>query len=219
MSAAARNLITHLRALHSARNIEGMQRFGLTTRYEQLGVGVATLRELGRPHRRDHALAIELWESGVREAMILAAVIDDPKQVTRGQMERWVRLCDHWGYPDALCFGLFDRTPFAEEKAHAGSKRRAEFVKRSGFALMAGMAVHRKELPDVVFLRCLPVIRRESTDERNFVRQAVNWALRQIGERNPRLRRAAIAAARRIVKIDSKAARRIARDTLRELEK
>ena len=98
-------------------------------------------------------------------------------------MERWVRLCDNWGHPDALCFGLFDRTPFAEEKAHAWSKRRAELVKRSGFALMAGMAVHRKELPDSVFLRCLPVIRRESTDERNFVRKAGNWTLRQIGQR------------------------------------
>lgn len=219
MSPAAAKIIARLRALRNARNIEGMRRFGLTTRYEQLGVSVATLRELGRPHRRDHALALELWESGVCEAMTLAAVIDDPKQVTRAQMERWVRMCDNWGHTDALCLGLFDRTPFAEDKAHAWSKRKAEFVKRAGFALMAGLAVHRKELPDAVFLRCLPVIRREAADERNFVRKAVNWALRQIGKRNPRLRRAAIAEARRIAAIDSKAARWIARDALRELEK
>ncbi|MBI2813856.1 MAG: DNA alkylation repair protein [Opitutae bacterium] len=219
MSAAADTIIARLRALRSARNIEGMRRFGLTTRYEQLGISVATLREMGRPHRRDHALALELWESGVSEAMILAAVIDDPKQVTRAQMERWVRMCDNWGHTDALCFGLSDRTPFAEDKAHAWSKRKAEFVKRAGFALMAGLAVHRQELPDTVFLRCLPVIRREAADERNFVRKAVNWALRQIGKRNPRLRRAAIAEARRIARLDSKAARWIARDALRELEK
>lgn len=219
MSTAAAKIIARLRGLRNPRNIEGMRRFGLVTRHEQLGVSVATLRDLGRPHRCDHDLALKLWESGVSEAMVLAAVIDDPKQVTRGQMERWVRDCDNWGLTDALCFGLFDRTPFAEGKAHAWSKRKAEFVKRSGFALMAGMAVHRKELPDETLLRFLPVIRREAADERNFVRKAVNWALRQIGKRNPRLRRAAIAEARRIAEIDSPAARWIARDALRELEK
>lgn len=218
MSPAAKKLLVHLRSLRNERNIEGMRRFGLVTRYEQLGISVSDLRKIGRPHRRDHALALELWESGVSEAMILAAVIDDPGQVTRAQMDRWVRMCDNWGQTDALCFGLFDRTPFAEAKAHAWSRRRAEFVKRSGFALMAGMAVHRKELPDEVFLRFLPVIRREAVDERNFVRKAVNWALRQIGKRNPALCRAAIAQARRIGKLDTRSARWIARDALRELE-
>ena len=219
MSPTAKKLLVHLRSLRNERNIEGMRRFGLVTRYEQLGISVSDLRQIGRAHRRDHALALELWETGVSEAMILAAVIDDPKQVTRPQMDRWVRMCDNWGLTDALGFGLFDRTPFAEAKAHAWSRRKAEFVKRAGFALMAGMAVHRKELPDDVFLRFLPVIRRESNDERNFVRKAVNWALRQIGKRNPALRRAAIAEARRIRKLDTKSARWIARDALRELEK
>lgn len=219
MSPAAAKIIARLRGLRNPRNIEGMRRFGLVTRHEQLGLSVAALRDLGRPYCRDHDLALQLWESGVSEAMVLAAVIDDPKQVTRGQMERWVRDCDNWGLTDALCFGLFDRTPFAEVKAHAWSQRKAEFVKRSGFALMAGMAVHRKELPDETFLRFLPVIRSEAADERNFVRKAVNWALRQIGKRNPRLRRAAIAEARRIAALDSKAARWIARDALQELEK
>jgi len=139
--------------------------------------------------------------------------------VTRGQMERWARDCDNWGVTDACCGVLFDRTPFAIEKAHAWSRRRAEYVKRCGFVLMAGMAVHRKELPDDVFLDFLPVIARESTDGRNFVRKAVNWALRQIGKRNPRLRRAAIAAARRIHRLDSPAARWVAADALRELRR
>jgi 3-methyladenine DNA glycosylase AlkD len=132
-------------------------------------------------------------------------------------MDRWVRDCDNWGLTDALCFGLFDRTPHAEGKAHEWSRSRQEFVKRSAFALMAGMAVHRKELGDEVFLRFLPVIAREAADERNFVKKAVNWALRQIGKRNPRLRAAASAAAGRIARIDSRSARWIARDALREL--
>jgi 3-methyladenine DNA glycosylase AlkD len=167
-------------------------------------------------HRRKHEIALSLWASGIHDARVLATIIEDPKQVTRGQMERWVRDCDNWGVTDALAF-LFDRTPFAEAKAHAWSGRRAEFVKRTGFALMAGMAVHRKELPDEVFLAFLPVIAREATDERNFVKKAVNWALRQIGKRNPRLRSAAIAEAKRIKRLDSRAARWIAADALREL--
>lgn len=218
MSALADTLIDRLRGMSNARNIEGMRRFGIVSAHEQLGISVTTLRALGRPHRRNHTLALELWASGIMEAMVLAAVIDDPKRVTRGQMERWVRDFDNWGLTDAVCFGLFDRTAFAEGKAFAWSKRRAEFVKRCGFALMAGLAVHRKELPDKTFLRFLPVIRREANDERNFVRKAANWALRQIGKRSPQLRRAAIAEARCILKIDSKAARWIARDALRELK-
>jgi 3-methyladenine DNA glycosylase AlkD len=129
-----------------------------------------------------------------------------------------VRDCDSWALTDACAF-LFDRTEFAVVKAHAWSRRRAEFVKRTGFALMAGMATHRKELPDETFLQFLPVIRREAVDERNFVKKAVNWALRGIGKRNRRLRRAVIAEAKRILRIDAPCARWIARDALRELAK
>jgi len=211
-------LLAELRGRRSERNIAGMRRFGINTRYEQLGVSMGELRRMVRPHRRDHALALALWESGVMEAMLMATFIADPQQLTAAQMERWVRACDSWNLTDGVAF-LFDRTAAAEKKALAWSARRTEFVKRTGFAMMAGMAVHRKELPDAVFIRFLPVIRREATDERNFVRKAVNWALRQIGKRNPRLRRAAVAEARRILKLDTPAARWIARDALRELEK
>ena len=211
-------IVAQLRAQRSAHNIEGQQRFGISTRAEQLGISAPVLRTIARAHRRDHALALGLWASGIHDARGLATLIDDPKQITRGQMERWVRDCDNWAVTDALAF-LFDRTPFAETKAHVWSARRAEFVKRAGFSLMAGMAVHRKELPDEIFLRFLPVIAREATDERNFVKKAVNWALRQIGKRNPRLRRAAIAEAKRIQKLDSRAARWIAADALRELRR
>ena len=217
MSPLATRLVAHLRSLRNQRNIEGMRRFGIVSAHEQLGVSVAVLRATGRPHRRDHGLALELWETKILEAMVLATVIDDPRQITRGQMEHWVRACDNWALTDAAAF-LFDRTDFAEAKAHAWSKRPGEFVKRTGFALMAGLAVHRKELPDGIFLRFLPVIRREATDGRNFVKKAANWALRQIGKRNVRLRRAAIAEAKRIGRIDAPAARWIARDALRELD-
>lgn len=213
---AAEDLIVRLRSLRSERGIAGMRRFAVVPQSEHLGVSVARLREIGRPFRRDHALALELWASGIHEARILATIIEDPRQITRAQMERWVRDCDNWAVTDALAF-VFDRTEFAEEKAHAWSRRKAEFVKRAAFSLVAGMATHRKELPDDVFLRFLPVIVREATDERNFVRKAVNWALRGIGKRNARLRRAAIATAKRIRRIDSPAARWIAADALREL--
>jgi 3-methyladenine DNA glycosylase AlkD len=195
-----------------------MRRFGITTTGEQLGVSAPILRALARLNRRNHALALELWESGIHEARVLAALVDDPARVTRTQMERWARQCDNWAQTDACCCCLFDRTAFAVDKAHAWSRRRAEFVKRCGFVLMAGMAVHWKEAPDSVFLGFLPVIRREAWDDRNFVKKAANWALRQIGRRNPRLLRAATAEAKRIRRLPHRAARWIAADALREWE-
>lgn len=213
----AAEIIARLRTLRDERNIAGQRRFGITSGSEQLGVAAPVLRGIARAHRRDHALALRLWESGIHDARALATLIDDPKQITCGQMERWVRECDNWAITDALAF-LFDRTDYAERKVRAWSGRKAEYVKRAAFSLIAGMAVHRKELPDDVFLGLLPVITREARDERNFVRKAVNWALRQIGKRNSRLRRAAIAEAKRIRRLDSRSARWIAADALRELE-
>lgn len=209
-------LVAHLYSLRNDANVAGQARFGIVSQAEQLGLALPVLRALARSHRRDHALALELWDSGIHDARLLATLVENPKQITRGQMEQWVRAADNWALTDALAF-LFDRTEFAEEKALAWSERKGEFVKRAGFATMAGMAIHRKELPDDVFRRFLPVIAREATDERNFVKKAVNWALRQIGKRNPALRRAAIAEAKRIATLDSRAARWIAADALREL--
>ena len=211
-------ILAHLRRRRSPRDIEGQRHYGIAPRGEHLGIRAPVLREIARRHRRDHALALALWATAVHEARVIATLIDDPQRVTRRQMEQWARECDNWAATDACCCVLFDRTPFAIEKAHTWSARRAEYVKRCGFVLMAGLAVHRKELPDAVFHEFLPVIRREATDERNFVKKAVNWALRQIGKRNPRLRRAAIAAAKDIRKLDSRPARWIAADALRELE-
>ena len=211
-------LVAHLYSLRNPVNVAGQRRFGIASKAEQLGIAMPVLRDLARSHRRNHALALELWASGIHDARVLATLVENPKQITRAQMDQWVRASDNWALTDALAF-LFDRTEFAEVKALAWSERKDEFVKRAGFATMAGLAIHRKELPDDVFLRFLPVIAREATDERNFVKKAVNWALRQTGKRNPVLRRAAIAEAKRIAKLDSRAARWIAADALRELQK
>ena len=211
-------LVAHLYSLRNEANVAGQRRFGIASKAEQLGLAMPVLRDLARSHRRNHPLALELWASGIHDARLLATLVENPRQITRSQMEQWVRASDNWALTDALAF-LFDRTDFAEEKALAWSARKGEFVKRAGFATMAGLAIHRKELPDEVFLRFLPVIAREATDERNFVKKAVNWALRQIGKRNPALRRAAIAEAQRIAKLDSRAARWITADALRELQK
>ncbi len=209
-------LVAHLYSLRDEANVAGQRRFGINSKAEQLGIATPTLRALARLHRRNHPLAAELWASGVHDARLLATFVEDPRQITRRQMEAWVRDADNWCLTDSLAF-LFDQTEFAEEKARVWTERQHEFVKRTGFALMAGMAVHRKELPDEVFLGFLPIIAREAHDERNFVKKAVNWALRQIGKRNPHLRRAAIAEAKRIQKVDAPSARWIATDALREL--
>ena len=213
---AAGEIVARLRRLRNPRNIDGQRHYGIASQAEQLGIPASALRAIARAHRRDHALALALWDTGIHDARVLATLVEDPQQITRRQAGQWVRACDNWAQTDALAF-LLDRTPFAETQALAWTTRSAEFVKRTGFAMIAGMAVHRKELPDETFLRFLPVIAREATDERHFVKKAVNWALRQIGKRHPRLRRAAIAEAKRIQQLDSRTARWIAADALREL--
>lgn len=214
----ATTLIAELRSLRNPVNIAGQRRFGITPKTEHLGISIAILRPLARPHRKNHTLALELWASSIHEARILAALIEDPAKVTRAQAESWVRDFDSWDICDQVCGEVLPYVPFAIGKALQWTTKRPEFVKRAGFVLMARMAVRRKDLPDESFLDFLPIIRREATDDRNFVRKAVNWALRQIGKRNPRLRRAAIAEAKAIAKIDSRAACWIAKDALRELQ-
>lgn len=193
-----------------------MARFGIN-RHKALGISIPTLRAMAKRIGRDHALARQLWASGIHEARILASIIDEPDKVTSRQMERWVRDFDSWDVCDQCCGNLFDKTPFAYRKAAAWSRRREEFVKRAGFALMAALAVHDKETGDAAFVKFLRLIERAAADDRNFVKKAANWALRQIGKRNGQLRRDAIKTAREIQKIDSRAARWIAADALREL--
>jgi 3-methyladenine DNA glycosylase AlkD len=167
---------------------------------------------------RDHALAAALWRAGIHEARMLATLVDRPADVTERQMESWVRDLDSWDLCDGLCGNLFDRTAFAFDKAAAWSDREREFEKRAGFAMMATAAVHRTDASDARFEAFLSLIEAQATDDRPYVRKAVNWALRQIGKRSRPLNRSAIRTARRIREIDARSARWIAADALRELE-
>ena len=199
------------------RNIDGMARFGIRAKIVY-GVAKPKMDQLARRIGRDHELALELWNTGVHDARILAGMIDIAEQVTSKQMERWARDFDNWDVCDGTCCHLFAHAGAAWKKAVAWSRRKPEFEKRAGFALMAYLAVHDKTAKDAEFLPLLPMIVREAHDERNFVRKAVNWALRQIGKRSLRLNAAAVRAAERIRKQDSRAARWIAADALRELK-
>lgn len=210
-------ILAYLRSKSDPKNVEGMARYGIRSK-NTLGVPVPVLRDLAKKHKRQHVLALELWDTEVHEARMLAGFIDDPKQVTERQMEAWVKVFDSWDICDQVCSNLFDRTPYAYPKAFEWSKRKEEFVKRAGFVLMAALAVHDKKADDAKFLEFLPVIKREATDERNFVRKATNWALRQIGKRSRMLNKAAMETAREIAKMDSKAARWVAADAIKELE-
>jgi 3-methyladenine DNA glycosylase AlkD len=210
-------VLARLRALENPEGRDGMRRFGIDVG-NALGIGLTDLRKLGRDLPRDHRLAASLWDSGIHEARILASIVDRPERVSRTQMERWARDFDAWDLCDQVCQNLFWATPFAHQKAVAWSERRAEFVKRAAFALMASAAVKDRDDSSRRFLDYLPIIEREAADERNFVRKAVSWALRQIGKRDPRLHRAALASARRLADRPEGAARWVGRDAIRELE-
>lgn len=214
----APELISHLRSLRSESGIAAQKRSGIEPRTETLGLTMPVLRDLARKQGTNHPLALDLWISDIHDARILATLIADPARLTRDQSERWVRECDSWALTDALAF-LVDRTPFAATKAQLWTTRQGEFMKRAGFATMAGMAVHRKDLTDDVFVAFFPAITREAIDERLNVKKAVAWALSQIGKRNPALRKAATAEAKRIGKLTTPAARWISKEALSVLKK
>jgi 3-methyladenine DNA glycosylase AlkD len=209
-------ILYEMKAHANPAGVAGMARFGIRTK-NALGLSMPFLRRMAKRAGSDHALAQHLWRSGVHEARILAALVDDPAQVTSAQMERWVKDFDSWDVCDQVCGNLFDRTRFAHRKAVVWAGRRAEFARRAGFALMAALAWHDKRADDELFRNYLAVIERFSFDDRNFVRKAVSWALRNIGKRNRRLNRAAVACARRIARQEFRAARWVAADAIREL--
>ena len=211
-----RQVLRELNAMADPSRLSGMARYGIATD-KALGITVTELRALARRIGRDHDLAAELWETEIHEARMLATMIDDPMRVSEAQMESWVHDLDSWDLCDGLCGNLFDRTPFAFRKAVEWSARQDEFVKRAGFALMACAAVHRKDVDDEAFEVFLPIIRVEATDDRNYVKKAVSWALRQIGKRSRSLNVRAVETAQAISQMDCKAARWIAADALREL--
>ena len=193
-----------------------MKRFGINPK-GTLGISIPTLRRFAREIGRDHDLALRLWKSGFHEARILAGFVADPAQLTSAQVERWVNDFDSWDVCDQVA-ALFEQMPFARKKIRQWAVSDREFVKRAAFAMIAGLAVHDKAAGDGQYEPFLQLIKRGSTDDRNFVKKAVNWALRGIGKRNRRLNRRAIAVAKEIALMDSSAARWIAADALRELK-
>jgi len=209
-------ILRKLKSMLNPKAVDGMARFGINPE-NTYGVSVPNLRMMAKEISRNHVLAQQLWSSGIHEARILASMIDVPEKVTEKQMETWVKDFASWDVCDQCCSNLFDKTEFAYQKAVEWSKRNEEFVKRAGFVLMATLSVHDKKANDAEFLKFLPIIERESVDDRNFVKKAVNWALRQIGKRNVDLHKKAIKTAREIQRLDSKSARWIAADALREL--
>jgi 3-methyladenine DNA glycosylase AlkD len=215
-SATAARLVDELRAQGSAENVAGMARFG-TSSADTLGVPMPVVRRTARAHKRDHELALALWDTGVHEARILSALVDDPKAVAEAQLEAWVRDLDSWDVCDQLVMNLVDKTPFAWTKVYEWAARDEEFVKRAGFALMASLASHDKKAADDAFLGLLPVIAEGATDGRNFVKKAVNWALRGIGKRDAALNTAALTLAEELAASASSPARWVAKDASREL--
>jgi len=209
-------IIKKIKSLYSRRNVEGMARYGIDVK-NAYGVPIPVLRKMAKETGKNHALALRLWESVIHEARLLAGFIDEPAMVDEVQAEKWAAEFDSWDLCDQCCGNLFDRTAFAEKKAAEWPHRGEEFVKRAGFVLMAALAVHDKNAGDELFLGFLPVIIAASSDDRNYVRKSVNWALRQIGKRNAPLNRAAIKTAMKIRENGSKSARWIASDALREL--
>jgi len=213
----ASELVAHLRNKGKEKVKASMANFGINVD-KAFGVPIPELRRLARNIGPHHELAFELWRTGFHEAKILAAYIDDYKLVTERQMEEWVRGFDSWDVCDQVCGSLFDKTEFANKKAMEWSSREEEYVKRAGFVLMACLAVHNRHASRATFEKFFPVIVRECRDDRNYVKKAVNWALRQIGKRSLSLNREAILVARDIAKIDAPSAKWIASNALHELE-
>ena len=213
-------VVKKLASLGSIKNVEGMAYFAITTK-KSFGVPAPVLKQFSREVKKQaedrHSLAQELWETEIYDARAVAFLIDDPKKVTKKQMDVWAKDFDNWATVDGTCSYLFCRTPFAYEKAFEWAEKNPEFLKRAGFSMMAYLAVHDKKAEDEKLIAFLPVIEKHYYDDRNFVRKAVNWALRQIGKRNRNLNKLAIEAAERIKLQNTRPARWIAADALREL--
>ncbi len=210
------DIIKKLKSLSDPEAVKGMARFGINPE-NTYGVSIPNLREMARQIGKNHDLAQRLWASNIHEARILASMIDKPEMVTDVQMESWVKDFDSWDVCDQCIMNLFEKAEFAYPKAVEWSSSEREFIKRAGFVLMARLAVSDKKADDRQFEGFFPIIKREASDDRNQVKKAVNWALRQIGKRNLNLNQMAIKAAREIQQMDSKSARWIASDAIREL--
>jgi 3-methyladenine DNA glycosylase AlkD len=213
----SKEIISKLKKQSNLKNIEGMARFGINVD-KAFGLSAPQMRALAKKIGRNHKLALELWETGYHEARHIAAMIDDPDLVTKSQMNKWVRDFNSWDICDGTCSNLFRKTPFAIEKIFEWAERKEEFVRRAGFSLICYVAVHHKMRDDEDFLQFFPLIKKHSFDERNFVRKAVNWSLRTLGKRSKYLNKEALKFAYEIKSLNSKSARWIANDAIRELK-
>lgn len=212
------HILSELEALRNPAAIAQANRLAITPSIPYYGVSLPRLRELAKAYKKDHPLALELWAAKIHETRILATVIDDYRQVSAAQMDTWAADFETWDLCDQACMNLFWRTPFAYEKVPLWCAQESEFIRRAGFSLMVGIAIHDKKAPDEKITPFLPLIEGAAQDERNFVKKAVNWALRQIGKRNLALNALATQAAERIAAQGGKTATWIAKDALKEIQ-
>jgi 3-methyladenine DNA glycosylase AlkD len=212
------DVVARLRKLGSKSVRDGMLRYGIPNE-NAFGVSVGKIQKLSKELGRNHELALALWETGFYEARMLAAFVDDPKLVTRAQMDRWCKDFDNWGIVDTVCFKLFDVTPHAWKKVEQWSKRRDEFQRRAAYALLACLGVHDKQATNEKFIACFPLIEAAATDERNFVKKGVSWALRVIGRRNLELNNAAKELAQRLADSPDPTSRWLGKEALREFKR
>ena len=217
MNARTNSILTELYSRANPKNVEGMARYGIKSPRNVLGVSSKFLFSLAKTIGTNQTLALELWQTGVYEARLIAAFIADPKQLKKSTMNVWVKDFDNWAICDGVCMHCFRDTPYAQELALKWVKQKQEFVRRAGFTLIATLCVNDKKADDAVFLQYLPIIKKYATDDRTYVKKAVNWALRQIGKRSLKLNPSAIKTAEEIHRMNSSSAKWIASDALREL--
>lgn len=215
-SIGATEVVAMLKRMGSKKVRDGMARYAIPSD-RAFGVAVGKIRDLGKRLGRDHELAAELWKEEWYEARMLCAFIDDPAKVTTAQMDRWCRDFDSWAICDTICFHLFDRTPHAFKKITQWSREKGEFQRRAAFALLASVALHDKKAEDGPFVKCLPLIERAASDERNFVKKGVSWALRGVGQRNRMLHEASMELAERLAESTNATARWVGKDVLKDI--
>jgi len=212
------DVVTELKSKANPDNLKGMARYGMDIS-NRLGVSIPILRKLAKEIGKDHKLALELWKKGIDETKILASMIAAENKLTEEEAEKWVAGFNSWDVCDQVCMNLFKKMPFAEKKIKEWSKREEEFIRRAAFTLIACIAVYDKEKPDNEFIKFFPLIKEAATDERNYVKKAVSWALRNIGKRNKNLNKKVTKFARELECLQSKTAKWIARDTLRDTQR
>jgi len=213
---AAREITARLKTMRNERNIEGMRRFGISSA-NCLGVPMPVVRSMAKEYGRSQKLAELLWEGGLHEGRTLACLVGEPELLSEKTAERWALDLDSWAACDNFCLNLLAYAPFAWKKAREWMERDEEFVRRAAYATMAALAVHDRKAKDKDFEKLLPLIRKGANDDRNFVKKAVNWALRQIGKRNMALNRKALAVAEELSASDNLHARWVGKDAVREL--